>query len=71
MKKLESEMAMNILTHKINNLLTDYSALEEDSEQGEKIQEKIGTLIEVKEQIDIGNDDLAKKVIEKRKQGIL
>lgn len=71
MKKEENDLAMNILSNKITNLLGNFSTVEEDSKQGEILQEKIETLVEVKEQISLGNNELAKKVIEKRNNGIL
>lgn len=71
MKKIETELAMNILSDKINNLLGQYSEMEEDSIQGGKLQEKIETLVEVKDQVLNGNDVLAQKVITKNNQGLL
>ena len=71
MNKKEKKLAMNILSENINTLLGNYSNLPEESKQGEKIQEKIETLLEVKDQINLGNVNLMKKVIDKRNMGIL
>ncbi len=71
MKKDENDLAINILSNKITNLLGNFADIEEDSRQGEILQEKIETLVEVKDQISMGNNELAKKVIQKRNDGIL
>ena len=71
MKKVETDLAVDILSDKITNLLGEYSTIEEDSIQGEKLQEKIETLVGVQEQVLNGNEVLTQKVIEKKSQGIL
>ena len=71
MKNKKTDLAMNILSESIANLLNNYETLPEDSEQGKKLQEKLETLAEVKEQVSMGNGELTQKVINKRKMGIL
>ena len=71
MDNKKTDLAINILSENILNLLNNYEDLPEDSKQGEKIQEKLETLAEVKEQVSLGNEELTKKVIDKRNMGIL
>lgn len=71
MNNKETDMAINIISENITNLLNTYATLPEDSKKGEELQEKLETLAEVQNQIYLGNEELTKKVIDKRNMGIL
>lgn len=70
MEETKKDLAIEILSENMNNLLNKYTEIEEGVET-EKLQEKLEVLAEVKNQVSIGNDKIINKVIEKRNMGIL
>lgn len=70
MENRRKNLAIEIVTKNMNELLNKYTEIEEGIES-EKLQEKLEVLAEVRNQVSIGNDKIINKVIEKRNMGIL
>lgn len=71
MEKEKRDLATNIVSENMNNLLNKYVEIGENTINDDKLQEKIEVLAEIKHQVYLGNEPIIEKVIEKRNKGIL
>jgi len=70
MEDREKNNALNVITKKIADLMNKYAIIK-NSEESQKLKERINILQNTKDEIYKGNDNIIKKVLEKEKRGIL
>jgi len=70
MEDREKNNALNVITKKIADLMNKYAIIK-NSEESQKLKERISILQNIKDEIYKGNDNIIKKVLEKEKRGIL
>lgn len=68
--EVELELAIDIITGKIAELLNKF-AITQDKQESKILKEKINVLQQIKDELYLNNYSIAKKVLNKSKRGIL
>lgn len=67
---INMEIAINIIMNNIAELTQKFSVTKDEKESNE-LKNKINVLNKIKDEIYLGNENIIKKVIEKKQKGII